>query len=241
MKYIKQIAFILLLTLTSQAVFAQIHESKSFIRKTTITDNNTWKKCQGFVRAGVLIPVNVSDECDITSPTAGFDLDLGFKLRMGSNGWYWGMDIAFFTTGIKHDEFTTAVSSANHYYFEPEYVDSKSASGIGGRLGVSTFGWRARFSDFILDINAGIAAAIKSPIDYNDAFYISRERMFRVEVPIGIGLAYKHISIDLSMIVVPIPFYSYGYTIYQPTNSKPEGRWGDLFYNNFRISLGYLF
>lgn len=244
MKNIIKLVLTLMLTFMSQSVFAQIHESKSYIIKTKITDDNPWKKCQGFVRAGVLIPVNVSDNWNIVSPKTGFDLDLGFKLRIGRHGWYWGMDIALFTTGIRHKGYDSAKEywdGYSGYRYEREHVRSASATSIGGRLGVSTFGWRARFSDFILDINAGIAATVKSSADFDDAFWVDNS-MFGVEAPIGIGLAYKSFSLDFSLIVAPVPFYEYGYYNYDSSDERWKGRrHGDLSYNNFRISIGYLF
>lgn len=251
MKQIKQIALALLLALTSQTVGAQIHESKSYIRKTTITkekksDDNYWKKCQWFARAGVLIPVGISDNDKLRSPMAGFDLDLGFKLRMGRHGWYWGMDLAMFSGGLKSKEcykYETKWSKYSGSYTERTAVDGKSITCIGGRLGLTTFGWRARFSDFILDINAGLALGYTSDVDFKDyeGFDSYDCERVRLEIPIGIGLSYKHFTFDLSLLYTPIPEYDYGYYTGNYSHGSLEHKHVDLRYNNLRLSVGYLF
>lgn len=250
MRHIKHIALALLLAFTSQAVSAQIHESKSYIRKTTITkektvDTNPWKKCQWFGRAGVLIPVGVSEHDELLSPMAGFDLDFGFKLRMGRHGWYWGMDLAMFTGGLKGKEYYRKKFSWKN---DLELSKGKSSSKIGGRLGFTTFGWRTRFTDFILDINVGLALGFTSEVDFSgyqalDLNYADRgveDSRARLEIPVGIGLAYKHFTLDLSLLYTPIYEYSYKLNYYDRYDNLRNG-YEDLRYNNFRISIGYLF
>lgn len=245
MRHIKHIAIALLLAFTSQAVSAQIHESKSYIRKTTITkettvDTNPWKKCQWFGRAGVLIPVAVSEHNDIISPMAGFDLDFGFKLRMGRHGWYWGMDLAMFTGGAKGQKYY-GYSLAGTL----EQRDGKTASKVGGRLGFTTFGWRAKFSDLILDINAGLAVSYTSEAKFDlDSYKALREfddARARLEIPIGIGFAYKRFTLDFALLYSPVVEYDYSYNYRDKNVNQYVSGYDELRYNNFRISIGYLF
>lgn len=246
MKQIKNIALALLLALTAQTVGAQIHESKSYIKKTTITkeekvDTNPWKKCQWFGRAGVLIPVGASEHDELMSPMAGFDLDLGFKLRMGKHGWYWGMDLAMFTGGLKGKECDVLKYQYSNSR-ETRTIDGESSAKIGGRLGLTTFGWRARFTDLILDVNAGLAIGFTSQTKFDnyEALQDFSDEPAKIEFPVGIGLAYKHFSLDFTFLYTPMFEYSYDFNYYDKFGNRHYG-WTDLRYNKFRISIGYLF
>lgn len=236
MKQIKHIAATLVLALVAPVLSAQIYQSKSYVKKTTITkkekvpDPNPWKKCQWYGRVGVLAPVAVDADCDApVKLTAGFDLDFGFKLRMGRHGWYWGMDLAMFTSGAK-------VPDGSYYkYSELVSRSGGSTTAVAGRLGLTSFGWRARFSDFIVDVNAGIAMYVSSEAKMRNkgSFDYVRMGIAGAYFPVGLGVAYKKLTLDFTMFVTPpfdrIHFYA------------PKITSGYINYSDFRIAIGYLF
>lgn len=234
MKHIKHIAAALVLAFIAPTMSAQIYQSKSYIKKTTITkeekkpDVNPWKKCQWYGRMGVLIPVSVDygeAPSSTIKPTAGFDLDFGFKLRMGRHGWYWGMDLAMYTAGVK-------VSDGTHYDNRGHLTTRKggTATAVGGRLGLTSFGWRARFSDFTTDINVGLAVQFNTEATIHNKGYFDKVSMCPAApaFPIGLGVAYKKITFDLTMFIIPpVARVDYGYY--------------SMNYSDFRIAVGYLF
>lgn len=241
MKQIKHIAATLVLTLVAPVLSAQIYQSKSYVKKTTITkeekvpDPNPWKKCQWYGRVGVLAPVAVDANYDApVKPTAGFDLDFGFKLRMGRHGWYWGMDLAMFTAGAK-------VPDGPYYNRNGKYSELVSRSGgsttaVAGRLGLTSFGWRARFSDFIVDVNAGIAMYVSSEAKMRNKGSFDEVSMgiAGTYFPVGLGVAYKKLTLDFTMFVTP-PFERINFEF---ANSGDHGYTN---YSDFRIAIGYLF
>ncbi len=240
MKHIKHIAAALVLSLVAPAMSAQIYQSKSYVKKTTITkeekvaDPNPWKKCQWYGRMGVLVPVSVDNEDLPINPTAGFDLDLGFKLRMGRHGWYWGMDLAMFTTGAK-------VKSATYYDTRVSHTTTRkggTTTSVGGRLGLTSFGWRARFSDFMTDINVGISIyACSEAVMHNKGHFkkVSMEPA-GIQFPIGIGVAYKKLTLDFTMFVTP-PYERITFD----AGTSSSTTYGSVHYSDFRIAVGYLF
>lgn len=172
---------------------AQVVKSKSYVKKTTITkteDANPWKKNVWYARAGICIPLGSGGfDNDITFPP-GFDIDLGFQHRMGSKGWYWGMDVAFCTRSIKIDDYK-------------KYKDYKgdSASRATFRVGVSIFGWRWRKGDFYTDAHIGLALEVTPAYClggvsvYDDVELVP----IRPMIPIGFGVRWKMLSADLSI------------------------------------------
>lgn len=243
MNQIKHIAAALVLALIAPAMSAQIYQSKSYVKKTTITkeekapDTNPWKKCQWYGRMGVLIPVSVDKSHDAhVNPSAGFDLDFGFKLRMGRHGWYWGMDLAMITGGF-------SVKSATYYDTRTHNTVTRkggSTSTIGGRLGLTSFGWRAKFSDFTTDINAGIAISVCSEAKMHNKGYFDEVYMepAAIHFPIGIGVAYKKLTLDFTMFVTPpLQRISFDYS----SQSGSSYYSGSVRYSDFRIAVGYLF
>lgn len=246
MKHINRVALALLLAMTAITVSAQVHESKSYIRKTRITREKkvstptVWKKCQWYGRVGVLIPTSVSEEAsELLSPKPGFDLDFGFKLRMGRYGWYWGMDLALFTDGIKiHEDYSS------HNVMHEKNLTGCSSTKIGGRLGLSTFGWRVKFSDFILDLNAGLTLSYASKFnleDWDGMIESFDDYRFGFNIPVGLGLAYKKVTLDMTLFINPLENYEVGARYYKPFTGNYGHDWFDVSYNTFRISVGYLF
>lgn len=242
MKHIKHIAAALVLAFIAPTMSAQIYQSKSYIKKTTITkeekkpDVNPWKKCQWYGRMGVLIPVSVESTYDApVNPSAGFDLDLGFKLRMGRHGWYWGMDLAMYTGGA-------SVKSATYYDTRLSHTTTRkggSTTTVGGRLGLTSFGWRARFSDFTTDINAGISIYVCSEAKMHNKGHFDEVSIepAGIQFPFGIGVAYKKLTLDLTMFVTP-PFERISFDMKTQSNYSD---YGSVRHSDFRIAIGYLF
>lgn len=173
------------------AADAQVVKSKSYVKKTTITkteDTNPWKKNVWYARAGISIPLGSGGYHNTITFPPGFDLDLGFQHRMGSKGWYWGMDIAFCTRSITIKDYAGE--------------EGESAARAAFRVGLSNFGWRWRKGDFYTDVHIGLALEC-TPIGYdadNTSLYQSVWMVpIRPMIPIGFGVRWKMLSADLSI------------------------------------------
>lgn len=197
---------------------AQVYQSKSYVKKTTVTkekDPNPWKKCQWYGKIGARLPMVSGDEN--FSGRTGVDIEFGFKRRMGRHGWYWGMDLAFYTGGLK-------VRDARQKDFD--FPISKSY--VGGRFGLINFGWRARFTDVILDLHAGLAVeANSSPSIESESRSFASATAANFIVPCGVQVSYKKFLLDLTYMPSPTP--------------KIDLYHDEIYYNNFLISVGYLF
>ncbi|MDE6513799.1 MAG: hypothetical protein K2L05_06415 [Muribaculaceae bacterium] len=104
-------------------------------------------------------------------------------------------------------------------------------------------GIRKNVSDFILDINAGLALGYTSGVDFKDyeGFDSYRCERVRFEIPVGIGLAYKHFTFDMSLLYTPLSEFEYAYYTGNYSHGMLEHKYMELHYNNLRLSIGYLF
>lgn len=202
MKNVKTWALSLLIAMAAPfCANAQIHQSKSYSKHTTITkikkeDTCKWKKCQWYIDAGLRIPTNAAiDEDPIkVNYKTGFELALGFQRRIGCKGWYWGMNIAFVTSGV---------SAKNPGLLDPVWGDeSKSSSSHYGFQTIPvTFGWRKWLTnDWMLDLNLGLGAEAYPSNDGVYKYGYIRDMDFPTGglcVPIGVGARYKKLRINL--------------------------------------------
>lgn len=197
---------------------AQVYQSKSYVKKTTVTKDeviNPWKKCQWYGKIGARLPIFTYDS-DMAAHV-GADIDFGFKLRMGRHGWYWGMDLALYTGGLKLRDCD-----------QEDFDFPISKTFVGGRLGLTNFGWRARFNDVILDLHAGLALEVNSaPNIESEYHWFAQEEAANVIIPWGVQVSYKKFLLDL--------------TYMSAMMSKIDYQYGSINYNNFLISVGYLF
>lgn len=197
---------------------AQVYQSKSYVKKTTVTKDqeiNPWKKCQWYGKIGARLPI-ISSGTDVDAHV-GADLDFGFKLRMGRHGWYWGMDLGLYTGGLKLRD------------CDPEDFDFPiSKTFFGARLGLTNLGWRAKFNDVILDLHAGLAAELNTdPAIESDDHWFANECIGNIIIPWGVQVSYKKFLIDLTMMSSTLP--------------KIDTYYDSINYNNFLVSVGYLF
>lgn len=196
MNRIKSLILAIGVALCVMPAAAQVYQSKSYIKKTTVTKTVSdckWKKWQWYGRLGVSIPTSSFDFN--VSAKAGFDLDFGFQRRMGCHGWYWGMDLAFFTGGAKIGD-GVAMDRP-----QPYNRKGKSLSVYGGRFSPITFGWRARFAnDFTFDIHAGlaIAAGASEKVEKAGSFQEFSIDPTQPLIPFGFGFWYKKITLDFT-------------------------------------------
>lgn len=197
MKHIKVWLIVLLCGCIAPMASAQIYQSKSYVKKTKIEkEYNPWKKFQGYAKVSARIPTHSS--CDYkfgVSGMPGFEVGLGFKLRMGRHGWYWGMDGNFLTKGVKFNA-------------EEKFIgDSKVL--FGGRLEFTRFGWRAKIGNIITDLHFGFAveANTERPLTTNEyenginVNYDCSQEIAQFVVPIGFGASYKKVFLDLSYLI----------------------------------------
>lgn len=222
MKQSKYILSLLLALAFSFIADAQVYQSKSYVKKTTVTKEETpnpWKKCQWYGKIGVSIPTSSDDYYDVAG-LVGADLDFGFKLRMGRHGWYWGMDLSLFTGGHKFTDIDDVV----------EFPTSKTI--FGAHLGLTNFGWRARFNDVILDLHAGLAVEVNTSgkiYDEYDDECILKSNTGNFCFPFGVGVSYKKILFDLT------------YKPYVTPRLSIRDGYDEFTYDNLLISVGYLF
>lgn len=251
MKNFKLIALSLIFALAVPfAANAQVYQSKSYVKKTTVTkkvDNCKWKKFQGYIDAGIRIPTSSAydDNGLKLNYTAGFELDLGFQLRMGCKGWYWGMSGSFFTSGL-------STPDGNWYrddYAAPLPIERKGGSSTiyGGQLNFTTFGWRTMLTEKVmLDINVGLA------VDANSEGYLDDKGGIEQAyagiggfcVPIGIGVQINKIRINAKY-----QFRGAGDTHGWGFNQSGKEIWeekgfninGNDMWNSLRLTVGYAF
>lgn len=194
MKHAKIILAALTLLLALPAG-AQVHKSKSFVKKTQVKEEIVWPKWVWYIRAGIDIPTWSDVHADDISTPPGFDLDFGFQRAMGKKGWYWGLDVAFLTESVKVQ--STKILNVTYR--------GQDLTGIGGRLGANV-GWRLRTSDtFWFDFHTGLAVEAHqgthmtdgtSGRDLNKYSYVDLSDM-NVYIPLGVGFKAKKFSFDV--------------------------------------------
>lgn len=233
-------------------VDAQVYQSKSYSKKTTITkkeDTCRWKKFQAYVDAGVRIPTTTLYDYEgiKLNYRSGFELDLGFQLRMGCKGWYWGMSGSFFTSGLS----TPRGYSYDYGYWEwGDYIpgnryerEGGSSTIYGGQLNFTTFGWRTMLSkDVMLDINLGLAIEGNSEGNLDNAGNIdyARAGIARFCLPIGVGVQIKKFRINAKyQIAGGDELTGNAWTEYGDNVQLYEE--GSQMWNSFRLTVGYAF
>lgn len=214
----------------AQTASAQVYESRSYVKKTTLTkevkapDTCPFKKCQWYVRAGVGLPA--TEGIVGFTENANFDLDFGFQRRMGCKGWYWGMDFAFVTRSF---------SMETH-----DGVDTQNR--VGGRWNIINFGWRKLWGDWMLDVHAGLALTAYGSSYWDDPEYYDDVTTIGAEfsIPIGIGARWKKLILDFT--VFPTPTWSgHAYKSNYYDYGTFEDNMDYATSTNMVLSIGYAF
>lgn len=194
MKHAKIILAALMILLALPAG-AQVHKSKSFVKKTQVKEEIIWPKWVWYVRAGIALPTWFDVSADDISTPPGFDLDFGFQRAMGKKGWYWGLDAAFITQSLTVDQIK--LSGVTY--------KGQSFTGVGGRIGANV-GWRLRASDiFWMDFHTGFAVEAHQGVHMTDGEYHRDLNMYsyvelsdiNAYIPIGIGFKVKMFTFDI--------------------------------------------
>lgn len=228
MKKIKSIlAIIALVAAMAAPASAQVYQSKSYVKKTTVTKtikDCKWKKIQGYIDVGARIPtVSYNEDGVKVNNQAGFEANIGFQRRIGCQGWYWGMNASFFTSGLSTPD--------------TESRDGGSVSSVGGQLIPINFGWRTMLSPSVmLDLNIGYGFGAVSDPDLEDAGDVDTaglEEALFVCIPVGIGLQINKFRVNVKYQLGGGAIW--GYDKHRDYIEK------DFWNSALRLSVGYAF